>query len=77
MIDFFNKKFVSQNVLTLLFVIYLILGLNTPKPIAQLVDTLLGKIVIIILAIYWVVFLSFGHSLHSLKLGSVLFAKGL
>ena len=50
--DFFNKKFVSQNVLTLLFVIYLILGLNTPKPIAQIIDTLVGKIVIILLAIY-------------------------
>jgi hypothetical protein len=50
--DFFNKKFVSQNVLTLLFVIYLILGLNTPKPIAQVIDTLVGKIVVILLAIY-------------------------
>ena len=52
MMDFFNKKFVSQNVLTLLFVIYLILGLNTPKPIAQVIDTLVGKIVVILLAIY-------------------------
>jgi hypothetical protein len=50
--DFFNKKFVSQNVLKLLFVIYLILGLNTPKPIAQVIDTLVGKIVVILLAIY-------------------------
>ena len=50
--DFFNKKYVSQNVLTLLFVIYLILGLNTPKPIAQIIDTLVGKIVVILLAIY-------------------------
>jgi len=52
MMDFFNKKFVSQNVLKLLFVIYLILGLNTPKPIAQVIDTLVGKIVVILLAIY-------------------------
>ena len=52
MMDFFNKKFVSQNILTLLFVIYLILGLNTPKPIAQIIDTLIGKIVVILLAIY-------------------------
>ena len=52
MMDFFNKKFVSQNVLTLLFIIYLILGLNTPKPIAQIIDTLVGKIVVILLAIY-------------------------
>ena len=51
MMDFFNKKYVSQNVLTLLFVIYLILGLNTPKPIAQIIDTLVGKIVVILLAI--------------------------
>ena len=48
MMDFFNKKYVSQNVLTLLFVIYLILGLNTPKPIAQIIDTLVGKIVVIL-----------------------------
>jgi len=52
MMDFFNKKYVSQNVLTVLFVIYLILGLNTPKPIAQVIDTLVGKIVVILLAIY-------------------------
>jgi len=52
MMDFFNKKYVSQNVLTLLFIIYLILGLNTPKPIAQIIDTLVGKIVVILLAIY-------------------------
>ena len=50
--DFFNKKYLSQNILTVLFVIYLILGLNTPRPIASVIDTLIGKIVIILLAIY-------------------------
>jgi hypothetical protein len=51
MMNFFNKKYVGQNVLTLLFVIYLVLGYNTPLPIASLIDTDFGKIVVILIAI--------------------------
>lgn len=32
--------------LTILFIIYLIMGYNTPEPIAKVVDTIIGKIVI-------------------------------
>ena len=51
MMDFFNQNYIGQNILTVLFVIYLILGLKTPQSIAQLIDTLPGKIIIIIIAI--------------------------
>jgi hypothetical protein len=37
---------------TLLFIVYLILGLKTPEPIANIIDTLVGKIVIILIVIY-------------------------
>ena len=49
--DITDKKYMGQHILTVLFVIYLILGLKTPQMMAQLVDTLPGKIIIIIIAI--------------------------
>ena len=39
----------SEIVLIVLFIIYLTLGLKTPQPIANIVDTLVGKIVIFII----------------------------
>jgi hypothetical protein len=33
-------------------IVYLILGLKTPEPIANIIDTLVGKIVIILIVIY-------------------------
>jgi hypothetical protein len=42
----------GELILVILFVIYLILGLKTPEPIASLVDSLVGKIVIFIIVIY-------------------------
>ena len=49
--DITDKKYMGQHILTVLFVIYLILGLKTPQMMAQLVDTLPGKIIVIIIAI--------------------------
>lgn len=49
--DITDKKYMGQHILTVLFVIYLILGLKTPQMIAQLIDTLPGKIIVIIIAI--------------------------
>ena len=47
-------KSVSQGelVLAIVFIIYLILGLKTPKPIANLIDTLVGKVVLVLVVIY-------------------------
>ena len=42
----------SELVLVVFFIIYLILGLKTPEPIANLIDTLVGKIAILIIVLY-------------------------
>jgi hypothetical protein len=42
----------SEIVLIVLFIIYLTLGLKTPQPIANVIDTLVGKIVIFIIVIF-------------------------
>lgn len=47
-----KKEHMGELVLIILFIIYLIMGLKTPEPVAGIVDTLAGKIVIIIIIIY-------------------------
>ena len=47
-----KKEHMGELVLVVLFIIYLIMGSKTPEPVAGLVDTLAGKIVIIITIIY-------------------------
>lgn len=49
----FKKQHMGELVLAVLFIIYLVLGLKTPEPIANLVDSLVGKIVILIIVIYF------------------------
>jgi hypothetical protein len=48
----FKKEHTGQLVLLVLFVVYLVMGYDTPEPIAGVVDTLVGKIVIFIVVIY-------------------------
>ena len=48
----FKKEHMGELVLVILFIIYLILGFKTPEPVANLVDTLVGKIVIFFIVIY-------------------------
>jgi hypothetical protein len=48
----FKKQHIGELVLAILFIIYLIMGYKTPEPVANLVDTLVGKIVIFIIVIY-------------------------
>jgi hypothetical protein len=48
----FKKEHMSELILVVLFIIYLILGFKTPEPIAGLVDTVVGKIVILLIVIY-------------------------
>jgi hypothetical protein len=47
----FKKENMSQLSLAILFIIYLIMGYKTPEMIANIVDTLVGKIVIFIMVI--------------------------
>ena len=47
-----KKEHMGELVLVVLFIIYLIMGLKTPVPVAGMVDTLVGKIVIFIMIIY-------------------------
>ena len=51
MMDIFDKQYMGQYILTLIFIIYLILGYKTPQPIAQMVDTIPGKLIVIICAV--------------------------
>jgi len=48
----FKKENRVELVLVILFILYLILGFKTPEPIANIIDTLAGKIVIFIIVIY-------------------------
>jgi hypothetical protein len=48
----FKKQHMGQLVLVILFIIYLIMGYKTPEPIANVIDSLAGKIVVIIVVIY-------------------------
>jgi hypothetical protein len=48
----FKKEHMGELVLVVLFIIYLIMGLKTPEPIAGLVDTLVGKILIFVTIVY-------------------------
>lgn len=48
----FKKEHMGELVLAILFIIYLIMGYKTPQSIANLVDTLVGKIVILLIVIY-------------------------
>jgi hypothetical protein len=47
----FNNKNILQAILTVLFVFYLITDKKLPTPVANLVDTPLGKVIIIILSL--------------------------
>ena len=49
--ELFKKENMSQLLLTILFMIYLIMGYKTPEPVANVVDSLVGKIVIFITVI--------------------------
>ena len=48
----FKKEHMGELVLVILFIIYLIMGYRTPEPIANLIDSLLGKIIMFIVVVY-------------------------
>lgn len=48
----FKKENMGELLLVIIFIIYLIMGYKTPEPVANLVDTLIGKILILMIVIY-------------------------
>ncbi len=49
--DLLKKEKMGQVLLSILFIIYLIMGYKTPEVVANLIDNTLGKIVVVILAL--------------------------
>ncbi len=47
----FKKENMGQLALAILFIIYLITGYQVPQPIAGMIDTLFGKIVVVIISL--------------------------
>ena len=50
--ELFKKEHMGEFILIILMVIYLILGMRTPDLIANMVDNIVGKVVIILVVIY-------------------------
>ena len=51
MTDYFSKKNMPQSILSILFVVYLVMGYKMPDSIASIIDTTLGKIVVVLVAL--------------------------
>jgi amino acid transporter len=49
--NLFKKENIGELILGILFVIYLIMGYQTPQPLANLFDSLVGKIIIFIIIV--------------------------
>ena len=48
----FKKVNTGEMLLSILFIVYLIMGFNTPSEVASIIDTLPGKIVILLVILY-------------------------
>jgi hypothetical protein len=48
----FQKEHMGELLLAILFIIYLIMGYKTPQPVANVVDTIVGKIAVFAVVIY-------------------------
>jgi hypothetical protein len=48
----FKKEHMGELILVVLFIIYLIMGYKTPEPVANLIDSIGGKIILFIVVIY-------------------------
>jgi len=48
----FQKEHMGELLLAILFIVYLIMGYKTPQPVANIVDTIIGKIVVFGIVIY-------------------------
>ena len=50
--ELFKKEHMGEFILVVILIIYLILGMKTPDLIANIVDNVIGKVVIILVVIY-------------------------
>jgi len=50
--ELFEKKNMGQLVLVILFVVYLLMGVETSEGLANIIDTLSGKIIVILVALF-------------------------
>ena len=50
--ELFKKEHMGELILIVLMIIYLILGFKTPEMVANMVDNVIGKVVIILIVIY-------------------------
>jgi hypothetical protein len=64
--ELFKKQNRNELILTVLFAIYLVAGFRLPEPVANLVDTLAGKIIIMAGVVY--AFMKTGPILAALSL---------
>ena len=48
----FNKEHRGELILAVLLVLYLVMGFKTPDSVANVVDTLIGKVVILMIVVY-------------------------
>lgn len=49
--DYFDKKHMPESVLTVLFVLYLVMGYKLPETVAVMIDTTIGKIAVGLIAL--------------------------
>ena len=49
--DLFKRQNLGQVVLCILFIIYLIMGYNMPTSVAGVIDTIYGKIIVVVVAL--------------------------
>ena len=52
----FKKEKMGELLLLILFILYLIMGYPTPEPLANVIDTILGKITLFVVVIYLFVY---------------------
>lgn len=49
--DYFDKKHIPELVLSILFVLYLVMGFQVPDGVATIIDTTFGKIFVLLVAL--------------------------
>ncbi len=49
--EYFDKKHMPEMLLTILFVVYLVLGYKMPEAIATMIDTNVGKVAVVLAAL--------------------------
>jgi hypothetical protein len=49
--DYFDKKHMPETILTILFIIYLVMGYKMPEAVAVIIDSTIGKILVVLAAL--------------------------